>query len=343
MQPVSGTPDTPLDHLLTVPSRASAQPLIRAGALVAVSHSGGKDSQAMTILLAKIVPASQLAFFHAPLGEAEWPGTIPHIRATLPPGAPLILAPVASGETLLQRIERRGRFPDRRRRFCTSDFKRTPIEREIRRHLKANPQFHGRVISAMGMRRDESPERARKTPWVRNHRNSVAGRDWYDWLPIFDLDEDRVFATIAAAEQTPHPVYGLGLTRCSCSFCILGSRADLRTAARLRPDLYRRYAQLERKLGHTLSPSRRTLPEITGIRPDTSPHPSRATDTAGKTAQSTETVHPHLTLRIPAGEAEAGGVGAGAAGTEKPVATLPHPPRRRPWPPPTPSPPRLCC
>ncbi|MCY4406192.1 MAG: hypothetical protein OXC15_07475 [Rhodospirillaceae bacterium] len=78
---------------------------IRAGALVAISTSGGKDSQAMTILLSRIVPRAQLVAVHAPLGEVEWPGTIEHIRATLPPAVPLILAPVASGKTLLDRVE----------------------------------------------------------------------------------------------------------------------------------------------------------------------------------------------------------------------------------------------
>ena len=61
--------------------------MIRAGALVAVNHSGAKDSQAMAV--------------HAPLGEVEWPGTVGHIRATLPAGVPLILAPLTSGKTLL--------------------------------------------------------------------------------------------------------------------------------------------------------------------------------------------------------------------------------------------------
>ncbi len=254
--------------------------LIDAGALVAVSHSGGKDSQAMTILLSRVVPPHQLAFLHAPLDDVEWPGTIEHIRATLPAAAPLILSAVSSGETLLERIERRGRFPDGRRRFCTSDFKRTPIEREIRHHLKANPQFRGRVISAMGMRRDESPARARKTPWRRNDRNSVASRDWFDWLPIFHLSQTRVFDVIASAGQSPHPVYALGLTRCSCSFCILASKSDLTRAARLRPELYARYAALEQRLDHTLSPSRQTLPELTGVPPHCAPVPGPCLDPA---------------------------------------------------------------
>ena len=85
--------------------------MIRAGALLAINTSGGKDSQAMTILLPRIVPRDQLVAVHAPLGEVEWPDTMDFIRATLPPGMPLILAPVASGKTLLDSIEERGRFP----------------------------------------------------------------------------------------------------------------------------------------------------------------------------------------------------------------------------------------
>ena len=44
---------------------------IRRGALVALNHSGGKDSQAMTILLSRIVPREQTIVVHAPLGEVE--------------------------------------------------------------------------------------------------------------------------------------------------------------------------------------------------------------------------------------------------------------------------------
>ena len=77
----------------------------------------------------------------------------------------------------------------------------------------------------------------------------------YDWLPVFELTTEDVFRVIAEAGQSPHPVYSFGLTRCSCSFCIFASRWDLRRAAELRPDLYAKYAQLERRLAHTLSPT----------------------------------------------------------------------------------------
>ena len=239
--------------------------MIHRGALVAVSHSGGKDSQCMTILVSRIVPREQLVFVHASLGEVEWPGTIGHIERTIPRGAPLILAHTASGKSLLERIEERRRFPSAGVRFCTSDLKRGPIERELRRYLKAHPRFGGRIVSAMGMRASESPARTKRVPWRRNDRNSRAGREWFDWLPIHGLNTADVFGVIAKAGQSPHWAYAAGMSRLSCSFCILASRADLTMAAELRPELYRRYARLEERIGHTLSPARLPLPAVTGV------------------------------------------------------------------------------
>ena len=239
--------------------------MIHRGALVSISVSGGKDSQAMTILLARTVPRDQLVVVHAPLGEVEWPGTVEHVENTMPAGVPLIFARMASGKTLLDRVEERGKWPGIRQRWCTVGHKRGPIERELRRYLKAHPRFEGRLISAMGLRRDESTDRAKRIPWKRNDRNSRAGREWFDWLPVFDLTTGDVFRVIRDADQSPHWVYAQGLSRCSCSFCIFSPNLALRRAAELRPDLHKKYAELEMRIGHTLSPSGVPLPEITGI------------------------------------------------------------------------------
>ena len=270
--------DLPLRSWSGVAAPAQCLETIRRGALVAVNHSGGKDSQAMAILLSRVVPREQLLIVHAPLGEVEWPGTIEHIERTIPPGVPFIQAHATSGRSLLERIEARGRFPDSGRRFCTSDLKRGPIERELRHYLKSHPRFAGRLVNAMGLRADESAARARKTPWKRSDRNSRAGRTWFDWLPIFDLSTDDVFRIIHDAGQSPHWAYAAGMSRLSCSFCILASRSDLRRAAELRPGLYRKYVDLERRIRHTLSPSRVSLPQLTGVPVDRAPTAFRPCD-----------------------------------------------------------------
>ena len=67
------------------------------------------------------------------------------------------------------------------------------------------------------------------------------GREVLDWLLIFDLTTEDVFGVIRDAGQSPHWIYSHGVSRRSCSFCIFGSKSDLRRAAELRPDLIPRF------------------------------------------------------------------------------------------------------
>lgn len=240
--------------------------LVGRGALFVANHSAGKDSQAMMIKLRALVPTSQLLVIHADLGEVEWDGNVDHIRDTID-GLPLIVCRNVN-KTFLQMVERRGRWPSPQHRQCTSDLKRGPIEREVRRFLRANPQFGGLVVNCMGIRAEESPARKKQNPFRFNARNSKAGREWYDWLPIFDLSTDQVFAMIKEAGQKPHPAYKAGMTRLSCAFCIMASKADLATAAKLRPALYRKYVEMERRIGHTMSMAGVPLEQVTGVAAD---------------------------------------------------------------------------
>lgn len=253
--------------------------LVARGALFVVNHSGGKDSQAMYLHLREIVPRNQIVIVHADLGEVEWAGAVEHIRATTN-GEPLHVC--RARRSLLQMIEERGMFPSPQQRQCTSDLKRGPIEKTIR-HLtyarkKAQDPAWYLVVNCMGMRAEESPGRKKLKPFGLDAGNSVAGREWYDWLPIHAWTEQEVFARIAAAGQQPHVVYSLGMRRFSCVFCIYATDEDLATAARLAterpelvndPNIYPKYVGLERSTGHVMmmpkNGKRRTLEEITGV------------------------------------------------------------------------------
>jgi len=196
--------------------------LIGSGALIAINHSGGKDSQAMTSLILDAgVPFDQIVIVHADLGRVEWPGTFEHIKATTF-SLPIIVA--EAQRDFFEMVKARKMFPSPKYRQCTSDLKRGPIERELRRYLKANPRFEGQIINAMGMRADESPDRAKRAPLTCSKRNSKAGRIWFDWLPIHHLSEVDVFRVIENAGQSPHWAYAAGMSRVSCSFCIMSSR-----------------------------------------------------------------------------------------------------------------------
>jgi len=244
--------------------------LIRRGALFVINHSGGKDSQAMAAVLRASIPESQLLVVHANLGEVEWDGVVGHIEATIG-DLPLV---VCRNERrgFLQMVSDRGMFPSPQQRQCTSDLKRNPIERTIRQHLKANPRFGGLIVNCMGLRAEESSSRASRPALRLNAGNSLAGREWYDWLPIHAMKLAEVWETIRAAGQQPHPAYARGMSRLSCRFCIMASDSDLRTAAEHSPQLFAKYVALERSTGRTMMMPRggvaRGLEEITGITAD---------------------------------------------------------------------------
>lgn len=235
--------------------------LIARGAVFVINHSGGKDSQAMFHYVRRLVPADQIVVVHADLPGVEWDGVLDHIKATTD-GLPIMVC--RARRTLLQMIEERGMFPSPKQRQCTSDLKRGPIERTIRQ------MGHKLIVNCMGMRAEESHSRAKLETLKLNSRNSKAGREWYDWLPIHHLKVAEVFGIISAAGQEPHWAYKAGMTRLSCCFCIMASKQDLTTAARLNPDLYRRYVELERTTGRTMMmPTKahgaQTLEQITGV------------------------------------------------------------------------------
>ncbi|MCW2240742.1 phosphoadenosine phosphosulfate reductase domain-containing protein [Azospirillum canadense] len=247
---------------MTDPLEAAKAFIVR-GALVVCNHSGGKDSQRMYLMLRDIVPHEQLLVIHAHLPEVDWEGIDEHIKSTIGNTA---LIWTQAGKTFFEMVKHRQMWPSPTTRQCTSDLKRGPIEREIRRHLKANPRFGGLVLNCTGIRAEESPGRAKQIPFRRNERNSIAGRAWYDWLPIHELTTEEVFAGIAAAGQKPHWAYTAGMSRLSCCFCVMSSQRDLKTAASLKPALYERYVRMEREIDQTMmmpaGGKRRFLDEI---------------------------------------------------------------------------------
>jgi len=244
----------PLPHSLEITN------LVARGAVFVVNHSGGKDSQAMFHVVRRHVPDKQIIVVHAILPEVDWEGCEDHVRATTL-GLPVLVC--RSKRTLLEMVEDRGMFPSPTLRQCTSDLKRGPIEKVIRH------TGHKLIVNCMGMRAEESSSRAKLETFKLNKRNSKAGREWYDWLPIHAMLVGEVFAIIKDAGQEPHWAYGRGMSRLSCCFCIMASPADLRRAAELKPELYARYVALEKKVGRTMLMPRkgvaRGLEEVTGI------------------------------------------------------------------------------
>ena len=239
--------------------------LAASGALFVANHSGGKDSQAQLIKLLEVVPAAQILVIHASLGAMEWPGAMELARdQAAAAGLPFIVA--TATKTFLEMVERRfeGRpevpsWPSASTRQCTSDLKRGPIQREVRRFAKANG--YKVIVNCLGLRAQESPGRAKRKEFS-HMRISNSVNTWYEWLPVHNLSTVEIFDTIEQAGQKPHYAYALGNDRLSCVFCIMASKKDLATGAAHNPGLLEQYDALEKRTGYTMHMSRIPLAEL---------------------------------------------------------------------------------
>ena len=269
------------------------------GALFVINHSGGKDSQVMTIRLFEIIPTTQVLVIHADLPGADWKGIWEHIKATAVDNSPYEIQArkcVAVNrndkeKTFFDLVDSRKRWPSPTTRNCTSDLKRGPIEKVIRHYINEN-SLSGLVVNCMGIRAEEGKinkdgrasgramgldkkhykATSETITLIYDKRNSRAGREYYQYYPIFDIKLQEIWDTIKEAGQTPHWAYSKGMTRLSCMFCIMASAHDLTIAAKLVPDVYKQYCDKEKELDFTFAMpvkgEKKFLPEITGIDPN---------------------------------------------------------------------------
>ncbi len=232
--------------------RGKIDDLIARGAIFYVSHSGGKDSQAMYFALSRIVPHDQISVVHADLGEVEWEGVQDHIRSTI--NHPLNV--VRAGKTFFEMVEHRAKtrpdvppWPSSATRQCTSDLKRGPIHKFIRNDMKSRGAKL--AINCTGIRGEESPARKKKDPLKLNATLSKAGREVYEYMPIHHLTSQHVFWVIDRAGQKPFHAYSRN-KRLSCVFCIMGCKNDLKHGAEQRPKLLQKYLDTEDSTGWTM-------------------------------------------------------------------------------------------
>ncbi len=227
--------------------------LVKRGAIFYISHSGGKDSQCMYSVLCEAVPQQQIVVVHADLGEIEWDGVQDHIKNNITHPLNVVRANKTFFEMVRHRASSRPdvpSWPSSATRQCTSDLKRGPIYKFIRFDMKQKGAQL--AVNCMGLRADESPARAKKETLKINHALSKAGREVYEYLPIHDYSTSEVFAEIKNSGQEPFWAYASGNKRLSCVFCIMGCDSDLKNGAKHRPELFKKYVELERETGWTM-------------------------------------------------------------------------------------------
>ena len=272
MQPISSAP------LVTLRARrpglldrgvevdATITELLAANAPVAIGVSGGKGSAAAAIATVEYLRAighrGEIVLIHADLGRVEWADSLPtcaRLAAFL--GVELIVVHRKTGD-MMDRWLQRWRDNVRRyaalscvtiilpwstpgMRFCTSELKSQPMASALVRRFPGK-----RIISACGVRRDESKDRASALTSEENDLldKKTFGTSGVDWNPIAAWTANDVFAYCAAKGFSMHEGYTkFGMSRISCAFCIMANGSDLTISASVpaHAALYREMVDLE--------------------------------------------------------------------------------------------------
>jgi 3'-phosphoadenosine 5'-phosphosulfate sulfotransferase (PAPS reductase)/FAD synthetase len=278
--------DALVSRTVEVPGVLSAV-FSRVDAALFVSISGGKDSQAMLVALARLHRergwACGLFAIHADLGRTEWKESLPHCQHLCDElGIFLKVVKRPQGDLLqeiqdrqakltgtgrsawptstqryctadqkrdqLSKAKRQPFWPDAANRYCTADQKRGQVDKALRApfwpssasryctsHHKGEQidkelRGYSLVVSAMGMRADESRDRAKKLPFtidatltakrLRGMMPADALESWatqfaadsevlfkrrarlaFDWLPIHDWTTDDVWAACGTTAE----------------------------------------------------------------------------------------------------------------------------------------------
>lgn len=230
----------------------------RADVALVINISGGKDSSRMLGHLRDRFPnvatycvMADTGFEHVrPVPAVAWSR---QMAARFGLDLTVVRNP---NKTFLEMVKRRGMFPSAQFRQCTSDLKRGPIQKFVR-GLR-----HRVIVNCMGLRAEESSQRARQAPWSRDEALTTAGRTVYHWLPIFEETRDDVLRWHWMNGVPLHPVYvpeyhrdgtnGGYLRRFSCRVCIFASDEDIRRTFAHDREAFDLVSALEEETGFTM-------------------------------------------------------------------------------------------
>ena len=188
--------------------------------VILVNSSAGKDSQAMLTVVNEMTVAqgiqNRLVVVHADLGRVEWQGTKELAEEQARHYGNRFETVTRPQGDLLVQIEQRGMFPSSQARFCTSDHKTHQIYKVMTKlvaELKLDRPV--KILNCLGIRAQESPERAKKNPYKFDTTASNSKREVMTWMPIFDWSVEQVWETIRRSGVRHHEAYSLGMSRLS--------------------------------------------------------------------------------------------------------------------------------
>jgi CheY-like chemotaxis protein/3'-phosphoadenosine 5'-phosphosulfate sulfotransferase (PAPS reductase)/FAD synthetase len=238
--------------------------LLASDAVVAIGESGGKDSVACALAVARHLDAightGPRILVHSDLGRVEWKDSGPvceRLAAYL--GWELLTVQRQAGDMLARWEKRWSNNVERYRdlscvrlilpwstpslRFFTSELKSSVIFSALKKRFPTQD-----IVNVTGVRRQESSSRSKMPISAPLASLSTKGRTGITWNAIIEWSIDEVFTEIAAAGLALHEAYTVyGASRVSCAYCIMSTLDDLRAAANCADnhDLYREMVRLE--------------------------------------------------------------------------------------------------
>lgn len=131
-----------------------------------------------------------------------------------------------TGNPFLDLCISKGRFPSRMAQFCTGELKEIPITTQV-----VFPMLEdGLVLQWLGIRAEESANRAKQPRFNRHDTGSMI------WRPIFNWSLADVWKQHSKHGIAPNPLYALGMGRVGCMPCINCRKNELRSISDLFPE-----------------------------------------------------------------------------------------------------------
>jgi 3'-phosphoadenosine 5'-phosphosulfate sulfotransferase (PAPS reductase)/FAD synthetase len=238
--------------------------LLRANCVVAIGVSGGKDSVACALAVARhldnIGHAGPRLLVHSHLGGIEWHDSLPSCeRLALHLDWELVVVKRAAGDLISRWRGRWANNVERYRnlscvkltvpwstpsmRFCTSELKTQVIASALRKRFPSQP-----ILNVTGIRWQESSRRSEMPiakPMAQLERKAAKA---LAWNAIIDWRLPEVLSIARDAGLAPHAAYAVyGASRVSCAYCIMSTAEDLLAATRCTDnhEVYRTLVELE--------------------------------------------------------------------------------------------------
>ena len=192
--------------------------------LVVASISGGKDSTALALTLMQHEIPHVRVFADTGFEAPETYDYLDLLRERLGPievvrNESLWQGAQPGEEGMLTLIRRKQMFPSRLMRFCTQQLKIFPI----RDHIRVMQDRGDEVVSAVGVRAEESAARAAMAEW-----EFWDEMDAEIWRPLIHWSEQDVIEVHRRHGMPPNPLYLAGARRVGCSPCIHARKHDIR-------------------------------------------------------------------------------------------------------------------